>query len=334
MNHCKQCIVTVPIYEVRIEGEENLHVLQTIEQFLKTKGITYNAHTNICLAKETVIQDLYNFSVDHLNVKQMFYRIESQEEWQSFEHIAAALETSWVDNIIMEQRVVCWAQPIVDSYKQVYAHEILARFFGEDGKIVAPSEVFAAAKARNRLYALDKICRMEAIKQAVYLPQKVFINFIPTSIYSPEHCLKSSIALSKKLGFQPSKFVFEVVESEYVEDLSHLKQILQYYREKGFHYALDDVGEGFNTIDVLKEIQPQYMKLDKSFVQGVAQLSSKQEVAINLLHSAQEVGAVPLAEGIECEEDFLWLKQIGFKLFQGYWFGKPEPIVTNITDVS
>jgi len=160
------------------------------------------------------------------------------------------------------------------------------------------------------------------------IDSKVFINFIPTSIYSPEHCLKSTVQLAEELGIEPSRFVFEVVETEKVDDLAHLKKILMYYREKGFHYALDDVGEGFSTIEVLEQLAPHYMKLDMKFVQGISTDSDKQNAAIRILDAALQVGAIPLAEGIEEPDDFIWLRDVGYKLFQGYLFGKPAPIST------
>src|SRR5690606_14259710 len=88
-------------------------------------------------------------------------------------------------------------------------------------------------------------------------------------------------------------------------------------------YALDDVGEGYSTIEMLADLKPQYMKLDMQFVQDVATDTVKQKVAEKFLKKALEVGSVPLAEGIETRQDFDWLKQQGYQLFQGYYFGKP-----------
>ncbi|PIB67791.1 EAL domain-containing protein, partial [Pseudomonas sp. 2822-17] len=101
--------------------------------------------------------------------------------------------------------------------------------------------------------------------------------------------------------------------------------ILTYYQDRGFQYALDDVGEGFSTMDLLEDIKPHYMKLDMKFVQGVAEDVTKQNTALKFLMKAQELGATPLAEGVEYIEDFEWLKQRGYELFQGYLIGKPAP---------
>jgi EAL domain-containing protein (putative c-di-GMP-specific phosphodiesterase class I) len=133
------------------------------------------------------------------------------------------------------------------------------------------------------------------------------------------------------LGIPFSQLVFEVVETESVDDIEHLKRILTYYRERGLHYALDDVGEGFSTIEVLEQLMPNYMKLDMKFVHGVSDDLTKQAAAKKFLSAALQVGAIPLAEGIEKKEDFEWLKEAGYELFQGYLFGKPNPIPAYLT---
>ena len=134
--------------------------------------------------------------------------------------------------------------------------------------------------------------------------------------------------LADRLGVHPDRLVFEVVETEKVEDTEHLKRILAFYKEKGFRYALDDVGEGYSTLALLSDLQPHYMKLDMQYVQGVAECPKKQRTALAFLDEAVKLGSVPLAEGIEVEEDFEWLKEKGYMLFQGYLFGKPAPIET------
>lgn len=71
---------------------------------------------------------------------------------------------------------------------------------------------------------------------------------------------------------------------------------------------------------------PNYMKLNIKFVQGVSNDLAKQATAKKILTAALKVGARPLAEGIEELADFEWLKEIGYELFQGYFFGRPGPL--------
>ncbi|WP_256760642.1 EAL domain-containing protein [Cohnella sp. WQ 127256] len=325
MTQCSNCYPTNLIYEIKAAGERNLLVLPQIIPFLSARGFLVKATENTMLVSEAGIADLDDFCQDHMNIEQLTFRLEDAS-WQPFGEIKVTLSSQWVDDIILQQRVICYAQPIVDAQGSVYAHEMLARFVQEDGSLLSPLAVFEAAKLRNRLYSLDRLCRMAAVRSSKGLSGKVFINFIPTSIYSPQHCLQSTIQLAQQLNIDPSKLVFEVVETEQVDDLDHLKSILGYYKHHGFQYALDDVGEGFSTIELLQQLKPHYMKLDKGFVQGVAISSEKQIVAIKMLEAAVQINSVPLAEGVEDEVDFAWLRDNGFKLFQGYLFGRPAPI--------
>ncbi|MEK3884362.1 EAL domain-containing protein [Paenibacillus sp. PL2-23] len=304
----------------------NVEVMGAVAGFLRSRDAMVELDNDRLYFKEESLADFYDFCRDHMDVERMAVRTSEQAEWKPFGLVPDMLGAEWVDRLITENRIEPWAQPIIDRNGELFAHEMLARFVRPEGGLQSPFEVFGAAKLRDRVYALDRMCRMAAIRSAVHLPKKVFINFVPTSIYSPAHCLQSTVALAQELGFHSSKFVFEVVESEEVGDIAHLKSILEYYKAGGFQYALDDVGEGFSTAQMLRDITPHYMKLDKSYVQGVAGDPDKQEMAAQMLTMALELGSVPLAEGIEAEEDYEWLREQGFELFQGYWFARPAPI--------
>jgi len=313
------------IYEIRTGSPANEAVIEKIKRFMKRRGAQATIDRDDIAMPESMVPDFYDFCLDHLNPEQMTYRAWDRE-WKPLGRLPEDLGERWVDGIISQERVVSYAQPIVDADGTVIGHEALARFLSEDGTLMQPGDVFAAAKRRNRLYSLDRMCRMAAVRSAVHLPGMVFINFIPTSIYSPEHCLRSTIGLTRELGLDSSRFVFEVVETEQVGDVAHLKSILNYYTEQGFSYALDDVGEGFSTLELLRDIRPHYMKLDRGAVHGVSGDLEKQKIALQLLNAANQAGSVPLAEGVEYAEDFDWLKSRGYKLFQGYLWGKPKPV--------
>ncbi|TYP75514.1 EAL domain-containing protein [Paenibacillus methanolicus] len=326
MSECRSCQPGELLYRVTAGTDANEEVLQGILPFMRASGVVVKEEEGAVTVRESGMADFMDFCRDHMNTSGITFRLDGEEERRPFEALAPLLDARWIDSIVFQGRVVPYCQPILDRDGKLFAHEILSRFAREDGTLAPPGEVFRAAKARGRLYALDRVCRMSAVKCAAELPGKVFINFIPTSIYAPEHCLRSTVALAGELGIDPSRFVFEVVETEYVEDLAHLKGILDYYRRRGFQYALDDVGEGFSTVEMLRELKPHYMKLDMGYVRGVAGDPRKQEVALKLLAAAREIGAVPLGEGVEAREDYDWLRQAGFELFQGYLFGKPAPV--------
>lgn len=320
---CNSCSVAAIKFEIKLEGENNLSALQIVIDHLERREIEVINKGNKLQMDEIGAREFLDFCSDLLDVDQVVFRI-NQEAWQPLKGMSQVFATEWIDDVIQHERLTCHYQPIVDADESIFAYEMLARFKNEDGSMIYPNEIFPAAKTRGRLYALDRVCRMTAVKYAAALKgEKAFINFIPTSIYSPEFCLRSTISLSEQLGVDPKSLVFEVVETERVDDIDHLKKILTYYREKGFDYALDDVGEGYSTIELLADLKPKYMKLDMQYVQNIAEDAEKQRVAKKFLEKALEIGSIPLAEGIETREDFDWLKLSGYQLFQGYYFGKP-----------
>jgi EAL domain-containing protein (putative c-di-GMP-specific phosphodiesterase class I) len=325
MDECKACNPSALHYHIRFFGKDNSTHIPQICAFLKINELMISRSDDEIVVKESAVAGLYDYFIDNMNIEGISFRIDLND-WKPIHEVMELLDFQWIDKVILEQLVTCHTQPIVDTDEQVFAYEMLSRFTDDSGQNVPPYRVFTAAKKRNRTYALDRVCRMNAVRSAAMVDKKVFINFIPTSIYSPEHCLKSTVELANILGIQSSRLVFEVVETEQVDDLEHLKKILMYYKEKGFSYALDDVGEGFSTMEVLEQLAPHYMKLDMKYVQGIATDLLKQQTAMRLLESAIQIGSIPLAEGIEIREDFEWLKKSGYKLFQGYLFGKPSPL--------
>jgi len=322
---CNACVVGNVQFEIKVEGERNLAIYPEVVRHMERNGELVRAEGDSLFVKEAGMKDFLDFCHDHMEPNAIFFRLDGGS-WRGLEEAKETLESEWIDEVIRKELVTCHAQPIVDTKGEIYAHQMLARFYREDASVIYPGEIFSAARKRDRLYALDRICRMAAVRAASYTDRKAFINFIPTSIYSPEFCLKSTTRLADRLGVDPGRLVFEVVETENVEDTDHLKRILSFYKEKGFRYALDDVGEGYSTLELLSDLQPHYMKLDMKYVQGVAADLRKQQTASAFLAEAKKLGSVPLAEGIEAEEDFEWLKANGYQLFQGYLFGKPAPI--------
>lgn len=270
--------------------------------------------------------DLFNFLNEMDLTNDIYFKI-NQLEWNSMDQFDSYIEAAWIDSILNEQHLNMHFQPIITGDGNIFGYELLARFHADAGETIYPNVIFPAAKIRGRTFALDRICRIHAVKQIERIEshQKAFINFIPTAIYSPEHCLRTTTLIANRLNIDPKRIVFEVVETEKIEDLNHLKTILHYYQDNGFQYALDDVGSGYNTLDVLEELKPPYMKLDMEYAQGISTNTEKQDVALAFLKKAKNLNSIALAEGIETIEDFNWLKKQGYKLFQGYLFGKPRP---------
>ena len=117
--------------------------------------------------------------------------------------------------------------------------------------------------------------------------------------------------------------VFEIVESERIPAIKHLQRIVEFYREKGFGVALDDVGSGFSSLQMLMSLRPDFVKLDMGLTRDVHQDKSKAVVTRKLIETVQELELKSIAEGIECEGERDWVEEHGADFLQGYFFARP-----------
>lgn len=186
--------------------------------------------------------------------------------------------------------------------------------------------MFDIARQADLLFHLDRTARLTAIAQAVVhgSPLPAFINFNPTSIYNPNACLQSTRHAVDTAGIPPDRIVFEVVESDDVGDADHLLNILNFYRDAGFRVALDDVGSGYSSLNLLAQLKPDFMKLDMQLVRGVDTDRYKAGIAARLLDFASCEGIKTVAEGIETRGEWEWVRDHGADYAQGYFFARPS----------
>ncbi len=329
---CDICQPPLNHYLVRFNNDEDL---ERMTQYFHAADLnTHAIHNNNLKVEESVFFDLLDYLEAHLEIEDILaakltHLEEDDMHFQPILSYKKEKETMWIDSLIRDRRLTTHFQPIIEiknGTTEIYGYECLSRGLDEDNNIIPPFKLFEAARARQKLFALDRICRLESIKNgAVIKDKKLFINFIPTAIYVPEHCLASTFKLIRILGMEPERIVFEVVETDKVQNTEHLKRILDYYKEHGFKYALDDVGTGYNKLDNLPNLQPDYIKLAIEYTNGVAKDYEKQQTALKMLSIAAEQGSRALAEGVETIEDLEWLTDQGYELFQGYYFSKPAP---------
>ena len=231
-------------------------------------------------------------------------------------------------DILDNESLTSHFQPIVRAKdRTIYGYETLIRGVKGNGELVYPGELFDKSRRNDMTFRFDRLCRETALKTAAVkkISQKVFINFIPTSIYDPEFCLSSTVKWANQLEFDPKNIVFEVVETESVEDQAHLHRILTYYRDQGFKIALDDVGAGYSNLNMLMELRPDIIKVDREIISNIHTDGFKQSVYRALVSIARDNGIEVLAEGVETPYEIEAVEAIGVDYMQGYYFSKPVP---------
>jgi diguanylate cyclase (GGDEF)-like protein len=186
--------------------------------------------------------------------------------------------------------------------------------------------LFAVARQSGRLSELELACRESACRRfsELQLPGKLFLNISPESLLEASHQPGRTLQLLKTYGIAPSQVVIELTEQAPIDDFSLLHTALHHYRAMGFSIALDDLGAGYSSLRLWSELRPDYVKIDRHFIDGIHQDAVKREFVGSILQMAKASRAQVIAEGIELPEELAVLAEMGVDLLQGYLLGRPQ----------
>ncbi|GAA0134805.1 hypothetical protein YSY43_16450 [Paenibacillus sp. YSY-4.3] len=249
--------------------------------------------------------------------------------WLKACQMESRVKNNDVLGVIVDKLFENHIQPIVNAEEKVIGYEFLLRPASER-RPFSPLELFAAARESGLHSLLDQAARLSAIEtSARHLPLgiKRFINFLPSSIEHPCQCLNDTFKTIEQLALDTRDFVFEVVETERIRHIAHLQYIFTVCRGRGISMALDDVGAGFSLVEEMVRLQPDYVKIDRSIVNGCRNDAYKQRQIKDIIQRAMDFGGKVLVEGVERREDFEFCLENGAVLAQGYLFGRPRKAV-------
>jgi EAL domain-containing protein (putative c-di-GMP-specific phosphodiesterase class I) len=237
-------------------------------------------------------------------------------------------ETEWFAQALRKDRFVTWFQPLMDTAcHSVIGHECLIRLSW--GRDFTGAEILDAARARQEIHIFDAYARNLAIRSAARQTKDgvYFINFLPSSISNPRLCLQTTLQTLRDSGLHPRNIVFEVVESELTGDRAHLHRVCDFFRSHDFGLALDGPGKGPESLQLLRDLRPNFIKLDKNLVRDV-----EHPVYASFIRKVVDIsdrfGVTVVAKGVERTRvmENLWL--LGVQCMQGYLFGRPGPRLT------
>jgi diguanylate cyclase (GGDEF)-like protein len=201
-------------------------------------------------------------------------------------------------------------------------YEALAR--PTDAREGGVEGLFAAAQRSGRARDLDWMCRRAALEGAAQLPDStvLFVNVGVWALLDPLHPVDQMLLLMEWTGRPPSGVVLELTERDLISDLPRLVDVLAEYREQGFRFAIDDLGEGHSTLEVLSRAAPEYVKLASSLTTGRGNRGVEAAIAA-VVTFAEHSGATIIAEGIETGDDADFMLEMGVELGQGWFLGRP-----------
>jgi EAL domain-containing protein (putative c-di-GMP-specific phosphodiesterase class I) len=231
---------------------------------------------------------------------------------------------------LKEDRVRPFFQPIYSGSGELYAYETLARLHEPDGQTISAGAFIETIEKYGMGRELDRAVvghALHALKQRMLAgkaPVKLFINLSVQELQG-RGVVGYAEQLCAELQIPPSTLVFELLERDAIGDMTHTRSFLTTLREKGFLFALDDFGSGYNSFHYLRELSFDFVKIDGAFVSNILNSRIDHSLVRNLTHLCQDIGIQVVAEFVESEPLWQALRAMGMDYAQGYHLGVPTP---------
>ncbi|MGF6594028.1 bifunctional diguanylate cyclase/phosphodiesterase [Pseudomonas sp. 2835] len=235
-------------------------------------------------------------------------------------------QLSALSTILAQSGLHSLFQPIIClSERRILGYEALSRG-PSNSPLHSPINLFAVARQAGRLTELEVACRESACRRFSQqnLEGKLFLNVSPESLLEPQYQSGRTLKMLHELGVPPSRVVIELTEQTPTDDFQLLFNALHHYRDMGFSIALDDLGAGYSSLRLWSELRPDYVKIDRHFIDGIHLDAVKREFVGSILQIARASRAQVIAEGIELAEELKVLTEMGVDLVQGYLLGRPQ----------
>lgn len=231
-------------------------------------------------------------------------------------------ETVDVRQILKDEAVSLAYQPIVDvATCSVVAVEALARFHEQ----ASPLEVLRAAEPMGLGADVEALVLRKAFAERYRVPEGVLlsVNVAPARLLVDP--VRTLVANADLHGV-----VLELTEHALPPAPEQLIPQITLLREQGAMIALDDTGSGYQGIQQVAELRPDWVKIDRSLVTGAATDSVRRASLQMFGRVTRRVGALAVAEGVETEEDLETLRELEIPLAQGYLLGAPSGHVRHL----
>ncbi len=238
--------------------------------------------------------------------------------------------------ILNGKQLIPHFQPIVSLYKKkIIGYEALIRG-PSDSPLHSPFNLFDTAERFDLSTKLEYICREITIKHyaSLNVKEKLFINVSPSVLLQPDFKKGETLKLLGQFGVDPRSVVIELTEHQPTDDFQLMREAIIHYRKMGFEIAIDDLGAGYSGLRLWSELQPEYVKIDMHFIQGIHNDPIKLNFVRSIQNIASSLDCNVIAEGIETEDEFKVVEQLGITHAQGYYFARPTAVPLEKVDKS
>ncbi|MBQ8489743.1 MAG: EAL domain-containing protein [Pseudobutyrivibrio sp.] len=258
---------------------------------------------------------------------QIAYYDESIREKENFEEKLICD----LDKAIEQRQFKVYYQPkfsVQSTAPHLCSAEALIRWEHPEFGMINPGKFIPLFEKNGMITKLDHYVWVEAANQVAQW-KKTYNCSLPVSVnvsridMLDENLCHDLLSIVKEAGIDIKDFYLEVTESAYTNDKTDVLNVVDTLRKEGFYIEMDDFGTGYSSLNMLTELQFDVLKLDMEFVRNIHKDEKALRLVEFIIDIAKYLNVMVIAEGVEHEEQYNILKQLGCDVVQGYYFSKP-----------
>lgn len=264
----------------------------------------------------------------------------------NYERKIAFYDEALRDNILDEQKLareaeigleegqfLIYLQPQIDIYGRVLGGEALVRWQHPEQGLIMPGKFIGIMEKNGMIAKLDYYIWELACRQLREWKDKGWDNMYISVNISPKdfyflNVYDSFIRLVEKYDINPHNLKLEITETAVMNNLDKQLKLIDRLRGVGFVMEMDDFGSGYSSLNMLKDIKMDMLKIDMAFL-GETENEERARIILKIvIELAKQLKMPSIVEGVETDEQVEFLKKVGCDIFQGYYFAKPMDIPT------
>jgi diguanylate cyclase (GGDEF)-like protein len=277
--------------------------------------------------KAQVMCDKANMAIESLN--------------EDYGKVVAYYDAGMFDYLVNEKNVLSdfdmgldnnqfkmYLQPQIARTGELIGAEAMVRWHHPKMGVLMPADFIEIIEKRGFIYKLDRCMWEQAARQLSIWQEKgiddlsISVNVSTKDFYFTD-LYKTFTRLVEKYNIIPQKLKIEITETLFMEDVKGHMDTIRRMKEYGFCIELDDFGSGYSSLNMLKDIDADIIKIDMAFLEETDNIKRSRTIIRSIINMAKDLGMDVITEGVRTKEHINFLTDAGCDIFQGYYYSKP-----------
>lgn len=328
-------LIKTDLYKLNCSMKGNFcNYIKNIQRNILNEDFNINISQGIYIVDDTSLS--LNYMIDCVNSarvdgkkiygnKTVIFDKEMQKKRELYNFIITNME-----HALIYENFKVYYQPKVDlNSGKLVGFEALVRWVKDNGEIIPPNDfipIFETNEFISRLdyYIFSKVCVFISENITKHNIPRISVNLSGITILKSD-VVNTLIHILEFYDLEPKHLELEITESAMIDNFQSLANKVYELRKVGFVVSMDDFGSGLSSLNRLKDIHFDIIKIDKLFIENTLESERGVYIIENIIRMSKYLDLLIVAEGIETENQAKLLKKLGCNIAQGYYFAKPMP---------